>query len=114
MKFRGDMEHTAKSLMDLLDKKVTANEPISPAYWLEMALRVNTLATNLDNQIASIEAKMNNIEAEYIKQDIPSSKAKTLAKSQVDYEEYLNLKALIKRIENFMSNARKRSQINEL
>lgn len=104
---------TAESLMELLDQKVSNNEPLSPAYWCEMALRVNTLATNLDNQVATIESQLNKIEAEYIKKDFPANKAKVFAKSEVDYESYLKLKALIKRIENFLSTARKRSQINE-
>lgn len=99
--------------MEIFEKDVADNKPISPAKWCEGALRVNALAGDLDNQVAHIEAEMNNIEAEYIKTDMPSSKAKTLAKAQVDYEKYLQLKSKLNRVKEFLSLARKRSQINE-
>jgi mRNA-degrading endonuclease HigB of HigAB toxin-antitoxin module len=55
----------------------------------------------------------NKIKAEYIKTDMPANKAETLAKSEVDYEEYLKLVATVERIKEFLSLARKRSAINE-
>lgn len=105
--------HTAQSIMEILERDVADNKPISPAKWCEAALRVNALAGVVDNQVAHYEAAMNKIEAEYIKTDMPAAKAKVLARSQVEFEEYLKLKATLNRIGEFLSLARKRSQINE-
>lgn len=107
------MTQTAISIMTLLEQEVADNKPISPAKWCEGALRCNALAGELDNKVAHYEATMNKIEAEYIKTDMPASKAKVLARSQIDYEEYLKLRATLNRVKEFLSLARKRSQINE-
>lgn len=102
---------TAEKIIQNLEKKVQNNEPISPGYWIEAALRVNQLSGDLDNELANYEAQMNSIEAEYIKQDMPASKAKVLAKSQIEYKVYLEKKALKKRIEEWIMLAKKRSVI---
>ena len=104
---------TAESLMQFIEKEVSDGKPFSPARWIEGALQVNALAGDIDNKLAHFEATMNKIEAEYIKTDMPASKAKVLARSQVEYEEYLKLKALLNRIGEFLSLARRRSSINE-
>ena len=100
--------------MNTLEQKVANNEPISPAYYCEMAIRVNALSGEIDNTIAHLQAELNTIQAEYIKSDFPANKALILAKSRIDYRRLLELQALKKRIENFMSNARRRANINEL
>lgn len=104
---------TAESIMSLVENKVSANEPMSPVYYLEAAIRVNALSGDVDNQISYLEAELNHIQAEYIKQDLPANKAMILAKNDIDYKKLLELKALKKRIENFLSTSRKRSQISE-
>lgn len=106
-------QRTAQSLMAFIEKEVSEGKPFSPARWVEGALKVNALAGDIDTQLAHLEAEMNTIEAEYIKQDMPASKAKVLARSQVDYKKYLELKALLNRIGEFLSLARRRAQINE-
>jgi hypothetical protein len=100
--------------MELFEKEVSENQPISPAKWLEGATRVNALSGEIDNTIAHLQAELNTIQAEYIKSDFPANKALVLAKSRIDYRRLLELQALKKRIENFMSNARRRANINEL
>lgn len=103
---------TAEKLIEILQKKVADNEPISPAYWIESALRVNQLSSDLDNALAHYEAEMNEIQAVFIEADMPASKAKIMARSKVDYKEYLIKKALKKRIEEWIMLAKKRSVIN--
>jgi hypothetical protein len=99
--------------MTILENKVINNEPIGASYYCEMALRVNALKGELDNKIACLEAQMMNIEAELVGQDMPSSKAKTLARSQIDFKKLLELKAKEKRVEQFIMLAKKRATINE-
>ena len=105
--------HTIDTIMKILEEKVSNNEPISPAYYCEIALRVNSLAGDLDNQVAHFEATLAKLEAEYTKQDMTSARAHSLAKVEIDYEEYLKCKAKIKRIAEFLSLARRRAQIIE-
>lgn len=103
---------TAEQIIENVTKKVLANEPISPGYWVEAALRVNQLTEDLDNQIASIKAMMNEIQAEYMKQDMAASKAKVLAQADVDYSEFLKKQALRKRIDEWIMLAKKRAVIS--
>ena len=99
--------------MKILEDKVIGNFPISASYYCEMALRVNALKGELDNEIALLEAQLMNIEAELVGQDMPSSKAKTLARSKIDYKKLLELKSKEKRVEQFIMLAKKRATINE-
>ena len=105
---------TADQIISIMDKKVLENQPISPANWVEAGLRVNQLSGDLDNTLAAYEAQINDIQAEYIKQDMPAAKAKILARSQVDYKDYLEKKAQKKRIEEWIMLAKKRAVINDL
>ena len=53
-------------------------------------------------------------ESEYIKEDIPANKAKVLSKQSIDYIEYLKLKAKLKRIDEYIKIAKKRSTIQDI
>ena len=64
--------------------------------------------------MANYDALMNSIEAEYLKQDMSSAKAKTLAKAEIDYKDYLETKALVARIKEWVMCAKKRAGINEM
>lgn len=97
-----------------LQGRVERNDPVSPASWCEAALRIEVLASNLDEDLAVMEAKMETDEARLIGEDLTSAKAKTLAKLAINYEDYLKLKAKIKRINSFIITARKRSAIQTM
>jgi len=115
MKFLFNMEkQTAQSIMELMEQRVRDNISISPASWCECALRVNQLGGDLDNLLANYESEMIAIESEYIKADMAASKAKVLAKSEIDYKDYLIQKALFNRINEFIKLAKKRSTIQDI
>ena len=97
-----------------LQTRVLKGDAISPASWVEAALRVNILGEDMDNELARMENMMLEIEAQYVKTDMSSAKAKTLAKSEIDYEEYLQLKAKKLRIDEFIKLAKKRSTIENI
>lgn len=107
------MEKIEEIILDL-QNRVEKNYPISPASWCEAAVRIEILATNLDDKLAMYESTMESEEARLLGEgDITSAKAKTMAKLSINYIEYLKLKAKIKRINSFIITARKRSQISE-
>ena len=109
------MEHkTAESLMAFIEQEVADNKPFSPARWIEGALQVNSLASELDNKVAHYEATLARLEAEFVKQDMTSARAKTLARAEIDLEDYLKTRAMINRISEFLSLARRRAQILEV
>jgi hypothetical protein len=105
---------TIDSIMTSIENKVINNEPVSAAYWCEAAIRINALIGDLDNRIAKYEAEILHIEAEFIKDDMPASKAKILAKDSIDYRDYLELKAKREKVSEFIMLAKKRAMINEL
>jgi hypothetical protein len=104
---------TLQSIMDELEKRVINDEPVSPASWVEAAIRVNVLRGELDNKVAEMEAMMADFEAVRISEGDTSAKAKILAKTAIPYKEYLNLRAYLKRIDEFIRLAKRRSAINE-
>ena len=105
---------TAENIINIIEERVRNNESISPVTYLESATRVVILSGDLDNKLANYEAEMNSIEAEYIKTDMPASKAKVLAKSEIDYKDYLKTKALLSRINNWIMLAKRRAVIQDL
>lgn len=102
---------TAEQIIETMEQRVLANEPITPATWVESSIRVVLLSGELDNELANFEAMLNSIEAKYIETDMPASKAKVLARNQVDYGMYLRKKALKKRIESWVLLAKRRAVI---
>jgi hypothetical protein len=106
------------SIIKELSERVANNVPISPASWCEAAMRLEVLATNLDEELAILQAKMEDQEAQLLAipdkwdKEMSSAKAKTLSKLSIDYTAYLKLKAKIKRIDSFIVTARKRSTIS--
>ena len=90
---------TIDNIMKTIEDRVIRNEPISPASWVESALRINTLLSDKDNEIACYEAEMANREAELVEAGETSSKAKILKTRAVDYKKYLELKGELKRIQ---------------
>ena len=104
---------TINEIMNNLEKRVINNEPISPASWVEASLRINTLLSDKDNEIACYEAEMANREEELVEQGEASAKAKILKTRAVDYKKYLELKGELKRIDEFIKLSKKRAIINE-
>ena len=104
---------TIEGIISELQKRVENNIPMSPASWCESALRLEVLATNLDDELALLQAQMEAEEARLVGEDCTSAKAKTLAKNVIDYSAYLKLKAKIKRIDSFIITARRRSTISD-
>ena len=98
---------TIEKLMANLEEKVRNNQPISPAYWVETALRINQLRGNLDNKIANMKAMQARMKGEYIKAGEPVSKADALTKADETYEEYLKLEALADRITEWIRLAKR-------
>ena len=105
---------TIDSIMEEMQGRVINNDDISPASWVESALRINSLVDEVDFQIAKYEAQLINIEAEMIKKDIPASKARILARNEIEYETFLRLKAKRNKISEYIMLAKKRSAIQEL
>lgn len=107
-------EITIDKIIETMEKRVRDNEPISPASWVESAMRVNLLGADIDNKLANYEAEMVSIEAEYLKTDMSSAKAKTLAKSEINYKDYLQTKARFKRLDEWTMLAKKRAVIENI
>lgn len=104
---------TIQQIMENLETRVINNEQISPAGWVEASLRINTLLSDKDNELACYEAEMANKEAELVEQGETSSKAKILKTRAIDYKKYLELKGELKRIDEFIKLSKRRAIINE-
>jgi hypothetical protein len=97
-----------------MERRVEEDIPISPASWVESALRINALKGSLDNQLAQYQFEMMNKEADLIKEGMASTKANILAKQAINYQAYLETKAKIARIEEYIRLSKKRASINEM
>jgi hypothetical protein len=105
---------TIDQIIDEMKRRVDEDIPIHPASWVDSATRINVLADTLDNQLAEYEGTMATAEAEYVKDGEPGVRAKTLAKTHIDYTAYLKLKAKIKRIDEYIKLAKRRAMIEQI
>ena len=105
---------TIDQIMKEIENRVIKDQPISAGSWVESAIRVNALVGSLDSEIARYEALMVNIEAEYLKAEKSAVASKILAKTEIDFEDYLKKKAKREQIDEFIRLAKKRSTINEI
>ena len=110
---------TLKEIMDTKEKQVQDNFPISSSDWVDSALQVNALKGDIDNLIAMYEGCMADLECLKVAEDITPPKAKILCKmakieysgKEINYTEYLKLKAYQKRVAKFISLAESRARI---
>ena len=107
------MSKTIDTILNDMTERVKDNQPVSPEMWLDAGIKLVALKGDLDNMIAEFEAYLTIREAEYIKEGKPQTTAKTLAKADTDYVNYLKAKGKSKRIEEFIKLAKKRSTIKE-
>jgi len=104
---------TIDTILEDMENRVKENQPVSPAMWIDAAIKLNALKGDLDNEIANFEANLAIREAEYVEMDNPASKAKILSKKDVDYEGYLKAKAKAVRIIEFIRLSKQRARIEE-
>lgn len=102
---------TIAEIINELKDRVEKDIPISPSSWVEAAIRINVQSDTMDNKLAEYEGVMAEAEALAVGQGEPASKAKILARQEIDYVDYLKLKANLKRIDEFVKLAKRRSQI---
>ncbi|NCD07201.1 MAG: hypothetical protein EOL97_13890 [Spirochaetia bacterium] len=102
-----------KEIMDTMATRVLNDEPISPASWVESALRVNALKGELDNELIAYELLIADSVAKMIEEGKSGTIADKLCKRGETYKKYLELKAELKRIEEFIRLAKRRATIQE-
>ncbi len=105
---------TLDEMLDVIRNNILMNEPIPPAKWIEYALRINVLAEDIDNQMAGMEAWMAEQQARMIKEGESAAKAKVLCVQEIEYADYLTLKAKRKRIDEYIMLAKKRAVVQNI
>lgn len=107
------MENTIDSILQDFETKVKENQPISPAEFLNGAIKLNALQGTLDNETLEAEMAFNCEKATMIESNMPNAKADTLAKATDKYKEYKKNKAKCDRVIEFIRIAKLRSKLNE-
>lgn len=105
---------TLDTILDWFKEAIENKVPISVDQWLDAASKLETLSEDLDDSIALYEQEMNNKMAEYIRDEKPAVQAKILARSDVDYGDYLKKVAMRKRITEFVRIAKRRQNTERL
>lgn len=96
-------------------ERVLNDISVSPASWIDSALRLNTLASeDIDKYLAGYEACMIEEEARLIESGEPASKAKILKTKAIDYESYLLMKAKAERVVEYIRLAKKRAVVPDI
>jgi len=102
-----------REIMEEMQQRVLDDIPISPGSWVESSLRINALRGELDNELISYEMIIGETIASFIIEGKPATVAEKLAKTGDVYKKYLELKAKLKRIDEFIRLSKKRASINE-
>lgn len=102
-------------ILQTMRDRVLNDISVSPASWIDSALRLNTLASaDIDKYIAGYEACMIEKEAELIENGESASKAKILKTKAIDYESYLLIKAKAERVTEYIRLAKKRAVVPDI
>jgi len=72
------------------------------------------LAEDIDNNLAGYEAAMIEKQATMIRQGESAAKAKMLSKSEIEYKDYLMLKARRNLINEYIMLAKKRAMVQDI
>lgn len=104
---------TIKEIMEEMEGRVIRDEPISPASWVESSLRINALRGTMDNELVALECIIGDDIANLIEQGKSGSVAEKLAKRGEVYKKYLELKAELRRIDEYVRLSKRRATINE-
>ena len=104
---------TAPEILNEMQNRVLNDEPISPASWVESALRINAMRGELDNRLVGLEMILGDNIAKLINEGKPATVADKLSRTGETYKQYLELRAELKRIDEFVRLAKRRASINE-
>jgi hypothetical protein len=102
-----------REIMEEMTKRVLEDTPIMPSSWVESALRINALRGELDNELIAYELLIGDRIAELINEGKTGTVAEKLAKTGETYKKYLELRAELKRIDEFVRLAKRRAVIGD-
>jgi hypothetical protein len=105
---------TLDEILQEMRTRILDNVSVTPASWIDSALMLNVLAEDIDNELAGYEALMAEKRVEYIRKDHSAAASKELAKSDIDYKDYLYLRAKRKRVDDYIMLAKKRAVVKEI
>ena len=106
------MKITIATILNQFTEWVENKKPISPATWIDAAIKLNVLLEGLDEEIVEMETLMSEAEMEPIQKDNPISKTNILKRGAIEYKDYLSAISRKKRIEEFIRLAKKRQVTN--
>lgn len=101
-------------LIENLQRMIQNDIPISASYWVESALKINAMKGSLDNEVAVMESEMMDEECRLLEEGKTSAYASKIKTQKINYERYLQKRAMVKRIEEHIRLSKKRSTINEI
>jgi len=102
-----------REIINEMSQRVINDEPISPGSWVESALRINALRGELDNELIGYEILISEKVAGLINEGKSASVAEKLSKIGETYKKFLELRAELKRIDEFIRLSKRRASINE-
>jgi len=100
-----------RKIMNEMAQRVLNDTPIMPSQWVESALKINALRGELDNELIAYELLIGDKIAELINEGKTGTVAEKLAKTGETYKKFLELRAELKRIDEFIRLAKKRSML---
>ena len=100
-----------KAIMEDMTNRVLEDKPISPSSWVESALRINALRGEMDNELIAYEMIINDNIAKLISEGKSGTIAEKLSKTGEVYKKYLELKAELKSIDEYIRLAKRRAVI---
>jgi hypothetical protein len=102
-----------REIMDEMTKRVLEDTPIMPSSWVESALRINALRGELDNELIAYEMIINDNVANLINEGKTGTVAEKMSKTGETYKKYLELRAELKRVDEYIRLAKRRAVIGE-
>ena len=100
---------TLDSIAEDMQNRVKDGIEVSPATWIDGAVKIHALSWEIDEKLVLLESDMAKEEARLIAEGETASKAKILKTRCIDYKNYLSLKARKEWVKELILLAKRRS-----
>lgn len=99
--------------MEALEKAVKEKKVLSPAEWLDQALKLNVLRSEDDDKLFELESDVAKKKKEFIEGGMSVSQAKVYAEAEDIYKQMRKQKAFCDQITEFVKIAKRQAGIKE-
>jgi len=104
---------TVDGILSWLKDQIESKQPIPPHVWMDSAAKLNVLLEDIDDELAAVKMKVNEMKYEITKEGVSVAAAKVAAEASTSYAQMMKLESKRDRIKEHIRIAKKRAELRE-